>query len=98
MLNPIITAISGQVRHPFAGGKKKATVTKKHRRLIWECMLGTVYATDPTDKGNTEGKYFDYDYSAAHAHAKVAQCTDLRICKPRGYRKVALYGIPPAAK
>jgi len=98
MLNPLVTIISGgqAVHHPYSGGVKKATVTKKHRRLIWECMLGTVYALDPLDKDiNRTEKYFDYDYTAAHLHAKVAQCTDLRICKPRGYRKFSLWGIPP---
>jgi hypothetical protein len=98
MLNPLVTIISGgqAVTHPFAGGKKKPNITQKHRRLIWECMLGTVYALDPLDKDiNREEKYFDYDYAAAHAHAKVSQCTDLRICKPRGYRKFSLWGIPP---
>ncbi|MEI6422389.1 MAG: hypothetical protein WCP55_09235, partial [Lentisphaerota bacterium] len=60
------------------------------------CMLGTVYALDPLDKDiNREEKYFDYDYAAAHLHAKVSQCTDLRICKPRGYRRFSLWGIPP---
>ena len=73
MLNPLITVISGQVSHPFAGGKKKPNITLKHRRLIWECMLGTVYALDPLDKDiNRTEKYFDYDYAAARLHAKVA--------------------------
>jgi hypothetical protein len=52
-----------------------------------------VYARDPAS--TAEEKYFDYDYYAAHQHAKVALCTDLRIYKPRGGRS-ALYGIPPA--
>ena len=96
MLNPLITVISGQVSHPFAGGKKTKGITQKHRRLIWECMLGTVYALDPLDKDiNREEKYFDYDYQAARLHAKVAQCTDLRVCKVNRYAKIALYGIPP---
>jgi hypothetical protein len=95
MLNPLITVISGgeAVRHPFSGGVRKKTITQKHRRLVWECMLGTVYARDPAS--TAEEKYFDYDYYAAHQHAKVALCTDLRIYKPRGGRS-ALYGIPPA--
>ena len=98
MLNPLVTIISGgqAVRHPFAGGVKAKNITQRHRRLIWECMLGTVYAEDPTDKDiNREEKYFDYDYAAAHLHAKVSQCTDLRICKPYRGQKIALWGIPP---
>ena len=96
MLNPLITAISGQVRHPYAGAKKSKGITKRHRPLFWECMLGTVYALDPLDKDiNRTEKYFDYDYTAAHLHAKVAQCTDLRTYRrPRG--KLVMYGIPPA--
>jgi hypothetical protein len=98
MLNPLVTIISGgrAVQHPFSGGVKKATITKKHVKLVWGCMLGTVYAQDPTLAYHLrEEKYFDYDYYAAHQCAKVAACTDLRIHKPRGGR-VALYGIPPA--
>ena len=96
MLNPLITVISGQVSHPFAGGKKKPNITLKHRRLIWECMLGAVYAQDPTEEPyKRKEKYFDYDYQAARLHAKVAQCTDLRVCKVNRYTKIALYGIPP---
>jgi hypothetical protein len=99
MLNPIVTLISGQVSHPFAGGVKAKGVTKKHRPLVWECMLGTVYAMKP---GEHEADYFDYDYSKAHAHAAVAQCSDLRVCRVKtryaGYPRVgqlALWGIPP---
>lgn len=87
--------------HPFAGARKCATVTKKHRPLIWECMLGTVYAKDPVTK---KVKYFDYDWDAARAYAQVAQCTDLRTSKVaysyQGYPdkgKLALWGIPPLA-
>ena len=104
MLNPLITVLSGQVNHPFASGKKTAGVTIKHRPLIWECMLGTVYAMDWTTKDiNAKGEYFDYDYTKAHHHAKVAQCTDLRVCRVKkpvqggpSYGKLALFGIPPA--
>jgi hypothetical protein len=99
MLNPLVTIISGgqAVRHPFTGGVKKATITKKHHKLVWECMLGTVYAADPTVAYHKrDEKYFDYDYYAAHQHAHVAACTDLRVYKPRGGR-FALYGIPPSA-
>jgi hypothetical protein len=94
MLNPLVTVIIGQVSHPFAGGKKAKNITLKHRKLIWECMLGTVYAADPAFP-NREEKYFDYDYQAAHLYAKVAQCTDLRVWRTRRGGRLALYGIPP---
>lgn len=77
-MNLLVTLLSGNVTSPFAGGERKPSVTLKHRPLVWECMLGTVYARDPKT-----GKvlYCDYDYSKAHAHARVKECTDLRICK-----------------
>ena len=87
--------------HPFAGGKKRPNVTQKHSPLVWECMLGTVYARDPVTK---KVKYFDYDWDAARAYAMVDQCADLRTCKVaisyQGYPakgKLALWGIPPLA-
>ena|SRR5271165_770877 len=101
MLNPIVTLISGQQTSPFAGGVKKAGYTKKHRPLVWECMLGAVYAREP-NAGNKEARYFDYDYAAARLHAQVAQCTDLRICRIKvsyaGWPRkgqLCLMGIPP---
>lgn len=96
--------LSGQVGHPFAGGVKKAAYTKRHVPLVWECMLGTVYARDPHANHYTKDdgiKYFDYNYTKAHAYAKVQQCTDLRICRSKGdnpgprTRQLALWGIPP---
>lgn len=108
MLNPIVTAISGQVTSPFAGGVPKRSVTQKHRPLVWECMLGTVYARDPIGAvgSKNEGvEYFDYHYAEAHRHARVKECTDLRICRTKyqysGYPRKgqwALWGIPPAKK
>ena len=90
---------ANQVTHPYAGGVKKATYTKKHRPLIWECMLGTVYAMKP---GANEPDYFDYKWEEARIHALVAQCTDLRICRVKtSYQgwpakgRLALFGIPP---
>lgn len=93
--------------HPFEGGRLTASVTRKHRRLIWENLLGTVNACDPL---TGEEKYFDYDWNGARAFARVTQCTDLRLCSPafgptritpggayrRQHAKPALYGIPPA--
>ena len=96
--------IAGQrLSHPFAGGVKKPGYTRKHVPLIWECMLGTVFAKDPLAVDSCEeGMYFDYDYAAAHKHAKVAQCTDLRICRLKqtyeGWPRegqLCLMGIPP---
>lgn len=83
MLNPLVTVISGGrvVTSPFAGGKKTRGITKKHYPLVWGCMLGTVYARDWTARPATGKEYFDYDYAAAHKHARVAECTDLRIVK-----------------
>ena len=93
--------------HPFTGGKKSKTVTLKHRPLIWENMLGTVYACDPVTR---KAKYFDYDYTAAHAYARVNECSDLRVTRNKrqvnytdgsdymsGPRvgKYALWGIKP---
>lgn len=83
---------------PFYGAPAKRSLTKRHRPLVWENMLGTVYAR------NAEGetKYFDYDYEAAHAFAGTASCADLRVARanhstyegPR-QRQWALFGIRP---
>jgi len=84
------------VSHPYQGGVKKASVTKKHSPLIWEGMLGTVYARN--DAG--EVRYFDYDWPAARDFAQVTSCNDLRIsrCKVsyQGYPRegrFALWGV-----
>ena len=91
-----------KVKSPFEGGRKTATVTAKHKPLIWENMLGTVYARDFNDSGSTKAaKYFDYDWDAAHEYAGVDKCTDLRISRVKtayaNYPKVGklvLWGIP----
>ncbi len=90
---------SSKLSSPFEGGKKTKTITPKHKPLVWENMLGTVMAKDPTSKA--EPKYFDYRWEDARAYAKVDQCDDLRICKSPGlYQgwpekgKMALWGIP----
>ena len=82
--------------HPFAGGTKKPAVTKRHTPLIWEGILGTVYARN----AQGEVKYFDYDYDGAREFAGVAEAEDLRVSKtklvyqgyPR-YGQLALWGI-----
>ncbi len=85
---------------PFASGKPTRTVTKKHIPLVWECMLGTVYAQDPITR---EVKYFDYDWDGARNFAQVSSCSDLRISRAaRLYNnslrqgKRALFGLAPA--
>jgi hypothetical protein len=90
--------------HPFKGGVKK-NPTKRHVPLVWEGMMGTVYARSPAG----EVKYFHYDWDDARAHAQVADATDLRIgaaretWMPKGDNvllsmlrqgKFALWGIP----
>lgn len=86
---------------PFASGKPTRTVTKKHIPLIWECMLGTVYAQDPVTR---KIEYFDYDWEGARKFARVSSCTDLRISRAaqsynasvrRGRR--ALFGLAPVS-
>jgi hypothetical protein len=80
---------------PFAGARYHQGVTRKHRPLIWENMLGTVYARSP--EGVTQ--YFDYDYAEAHAYAGTAGCEDLRVSRARyattdiRARQLVLYGV-----
>jgi len=85
--------------HPFTGARRVPRLTLKHRPLIWECMLGTVYAM-----GSEGPKYFDYNWDAAREYARVSLHTDLRItrvkrslgCYPLpGARRFVLFGIPP---
>jgi hypothetical protein len=65
--------------------------TQKHTPLLWEMMLGTVYAKAP---GEYESTYFDYDYEAAHAHIQLDKYEDLRVCKV----KYAYQGWPRQGK
>lgn len=66
---------------PFAGAPVKRSYTQKHEPLIWECMLGTVYARSD-ERGHEDGMYFDYDYEAAHAYVGLHEhWTDLRVCR-----------------
>jgi len=94
-----------EVRNPFSGGKKATGVTKKHQPLVWENMLGTVYAKNPY---TGKAEYFDYKYRDARKHARVAGMTDLRIARAKqriqvgsmwdgiSVRKgqLALWGVP----
>ncbi len=48
---------------PYAGSRAMKP-TLKHRIAMWECMLGTVYASD----GRTV-KYFDYRWEEAREFA-----------------------------
>ena len=51
--------------------------TKKHRAVIWEGMLGTVYARNE----NGEVKYFDYDWKEAAEFANLKNAKDIRVAK-----------------
>jgi hypothetical protein len=86
----------GTYDHPWADGKRARTITKRHRALVWENMLGTVYAKNAAG----QVQYFDYDYAAAHSWAGTAGCSDLRVSRaPETYAdcprkgQVALYGL-----
>ena len=76
----------------------KLPPTLKHRPAIWECMLGTVYATN--DQGETE--YFDYDYEAAIKHCGFDETRDPRIFKNRQHVRWSngkdYAGDPPVGK
>lgn len=54
---------------------RKASPTKKHRAVIWEAMLGTVYAMNKAG----EIRYFDYRYDEAKEFAELGE--DLRVDK-----------------
>jgi len=81
----------------WAGAKSAKSYTQKHTPLLWENMLGTVYAR----RFQEEAVYFDYDWEAAHAHIGLDNYTDLRVCKVKyeyqgwPYKgKWALFGVP----
>ena len=61
----------------FGVEAKRMKPTKKHRRALWESMLGTVMAQ------NTKGKikYFDYKWEDAIAFAEIAEATDIRVAR-----------------
>ncbi|QDK02561.1 hypothetical protein PP304_gp124 [Gordonia phage Phendrix] len=59
--------------------------TQKHTPVMWEGILGTVYAVSP------EGvvRYFDYDWDAARAHVALSDDADVRIARAtRSFRLV----------
>lgn len=64
--------------------------TQKHQPVIWEGILGTVYAASPAG----EVRYFDYKWDDARAFAGIGPDSDLRIGRisqisPHG---IAYYG------
>jgi hypothetical protein len=65
-------------KHPFHGARK-AKPTKQHRPVIWENMLGTVYAASPEG----EVRYFDYRWDDAREFAGITDASDLRLARPK---------------
>lgn len=80
----------------WAGARATKGITRQHRPLLWEMMLGTVKARNP--EGET--KYFDYEYERAHEWIELKRYTDLRVCRakhetyegPRA-KQFALFGV-----
>ncbi|QZD97742.1 hypothetical protein SEA_VINE_33 [Gordonia phage Vine] len=57
--------------------------TQKHTPVMWEGILGTVYAVNP--QGDV--KYFDYDWQAARDYADIPDDADIRIAPaPHSFR------------
>jgi hypothetical protein len=81
--------MSTKVSHPFEGARKMKP-TLKHTPVIWECMLGTVYACAP-ERGS-EVRYMDYDWEAARALADVRPERDPRVY--RAPRAMTIGGQP----
>lgn len=52
---------------------RKMKPTKQHTPVIWECMLGTLYARNPQ---TGEIKYCDYRWEEAFAHAGLTVTAD----------------------
>lgn len=68
--------------------------TKRHRPAIWENMLGTVFACNPSG----QVKFFDYDYDGAVAWAGLTSDSDPRVAKvPAGVRYVSDGTVAPRA-
>ena len=86
--------------HPFTGARRMRP-TKRHVPVIWECMLGTVYAASPAG----EVRYFDYRWEDARAFAEVPLARDLRVARSDGFsyyrgkgpgqRQFALWAVRP---
>ena len=91
--------------HPYAGATIWNNITRQHDLLLWENMLGTLYAHN-----GKEVRYFDYDWEAARKFAGVDECTDLRGCKKKRHvtytgdsmeprvGKYCMWGIRPTEK
>ena len=82
---------------PFANAPVKKSYTREHKPLIWEAILGTLFAKGADDH---KAKYFDYDYEKAHEHVQLQNYEDLRVCRVKdsyqGWpqpRKWALFGV-----
>lgn len=56
---------------------RKMKPTKDHYPVLWECMLGTVYARN----SRNETKFFNYDLEAAYEFAGLDNANDLRLAK-----------------
>jgi len=64
--------------------------TLKHQPIVWECMLGTIYARSLV---TGQVQYFDYDYAKALAH--VGAYADVRVHRVgRGYYDLSGTEIP----
>lgn len=94
----------GNLTSPFQGGKKTKSITTRHVPLMWENMLGTVYARLPQARTEDDTQYFDYNWIDARKYAQLDQCSDLRIVRcPKSYGEPemprkgqwVLWGIPP---
>jgi len=55
---------------------RKMKPTKKHTAVVWEGMLGTVYA-----KKDGKVKNFDYDWKGAAEYVGLENAEDIRIGK-----------------
>lgn len=67
--------------HPFHGAVRRPP-TARHTPVVFECMLGTVYAVAP----DGTVRYFDYDWDGARAFARVADASDLRVARASDHR------------
>jgi hypothetical protein len=57
----------------FRQRARRMKPTKMHRPVLWECMLGAVYAADVAG----DARYYDYDYTAAVA--RIGMVADVRV-------------------
>lgn len=74
----------------FRQSARKMKPTLKHQPVLWENMLGTVYARS-LDSGKVE--YFDYDYDRALQF--IGAASDVRVHRvTRGYYQLDGTSIP----